>query len=258
MPSTTDRLQDLLHPSLSYGPARILAYICRPQPPPPSPSSTSASSTITTFSTPLEEQPYYYHPQLQILDHLYLHIPPSLPPGHHHSPTAFLQRALSSAVARHRYPYHDPHLNQRDFSPTSYDSGSPEDAESLASTDIAACDIRINLRQPPQPTVFGPLSLCTSWMRPLSTLGEDEFRGVLLDVAQNRGVAEVIVLLRPAVFHSDATDAADDDEESEAEGSDVDGDDNPHDSLGIYSGSPSPDSTNHYRGRSRSRGRHPR
>lgn len=252
-------------PVRSPGPARILAYICRPRlPPTPSTSPSSASSPSSSPSIvshpPGEEagEPYDdYSPELEPLDHLYLHLPPN-----HPSPAAALERALSSAAARHRYRYHAPGPNNQRHSFRHERSGGSPDADAdadaaaaaLASTDIRACDVRINLRQPPKPTVFGPLPLCASWMRPLSTLGEAEFRGVLFDVAQNREVAEVIVLLRPAVVHSDGEEGDDD---QEAEGSDVDGDDDSQESPDIYSSAPSTDSTDQSRGRSRSR-RHSR
>ncbi|KAK8135176.1 hypothetical protein PG984_007188 [Apiospora sp. TS-2023a] len=222
----------------THGPARLLAYMCRPQPAPTPSTSTSSSSSPFIVSTPQAEELY---PELEILDHLFLHIPPSLPPGH--SPITFLQRALSSAVSRHRYCYYDTYPNQRrDHSIGSSTTGSDSpdaDAAALASTDIRACDIRINLRQSPNPTVFGPLPLYTSWMLPLSTLGENRFRSVLLDIAQNRGVAEVIVLLQPIIIHSDEAEADDDDiketgsNDEEAEGSDDDANEDGQDSPDI-------------------------
>ncbi|KAK7978708.1 hypothetical protein PG988_006198 [Apiospora saccharicola] len=212
----------------THGPARLLAYICRPQPAPtPSATASSSSSPSIIITTQTQEEGLY--PELEIIDHLFLHIPPSLPPGH--SPITFLGRALSSAVSRHRYCcYYDTYPNQRRHhsigsSSTGTDDSPDADATALASTDISACDIRINLRQPPNPTVFGPLPLYTSWMLPLSTLGEDRFRGVLLDIAQNRGVAEVIVLLQPAIVHSHEAEADDNDVKAESSDDDPSKDD---------------------------------
>ncbi|KAK7949394.1 uncharacterized protein PG986_010280 [Apiospora aurea] len=186
MPSSAEYPQPQL-PRLGhlYGPARILAYICRPEPPefpficsPSTTSATSASSSI--FSSSHRPPSPDLYPELEILDNLFLHISPWRP--HPHNTLRALERAVSSA---------------RSF------SGRPGPAV-LASTAVRASDIRINLRSTePRPTVFGDMRHCTSWMRPLSALGEDELRDVLAGIARRREVAEVIVLLRPAAVVRD-------------------------------------------------------
>ncbi|KAK8085934.1 hypothetical protein PG994_000908 [Apiospora phragmitis] len=188
-----------LHP---YGPARILAYICRPKPPPSPPSTPSASlsSASSIYSSPSSSSDLY--PELEILDHpLPAHLP-FLPATN--NPIHALERAVSAAVSRHRYCYYDDYPNLRSFP----SSASP-DAAALASTEVRASDIRLSLRsgiapeEPPRPTVFGSLRLYTSWMRPLSAMGKDEFRGVLRCISRHREVAEIVVLLRPAVARDD-------------------------------------------------------
>ncbi|KAK8040125.1 hypothetical protein PG993_008536 [Apiospora rasikravindrae] len=196
MPSSTEYPQPEL-PRLGhrYGPARILAYIVRPEPPPSSPShSTNSPSTSSSSSSSMSSSPPNLYPELQTLDHLYFHISPWLP--HPYNPLRALERAVSSAVSRHRYSYYDDHPNQH---PLFF----PGHA-ALAATDIRASDIRINLRSTERPTVFGDMRPCTSWLRPLSALGEDGFRDVLSATARRREVAEVIVLLRPAVARDEA------------------------------------------------------
>lgn len=119
--------QSLGHP---HGPARILAYICRPQPPASTPSasaSASSSSSPFVFTNPPEEELYLY-PELQVLDHLFLNILPALTPDH--SPIAALERALSSAASRHRYCYYDTYYPNHPDSLSGSGTGSPDaDAE---------------------------------------------------------------------------------------------------------------------------------
>ncbi|KAK8093342.1 hypothetical protein PG997_000027 [Apiospora hydei] len=213
-----------------YGPARILAYICRPKPP-ESPLHLLPISNISILLLNL-----LLHPQATIARPRPLprtrnprpplppHLPLASPPP---QPLRALERAVSSAVARHRYCYYDDYPNQRSF-------GSRPDPAVLASTAVRASDIRINLRNiEPRATVFGDMRPYTSWMRLLSTLNGDDFRDVLAGIARRREVAEAIVLLRPAALVRD----------NEPSGGEGGGGDDDHVSLSSSSSFASSDST---------------